>query len=439
MKVLIISGSRAKLPDPVYPLGAAIVGTAVRRAGHTVIWFDALHHKAPIAHLETVLKAEQPDAILMSIRNIDSAAFPSPERHFEDHLPIVACCRAHSEAPIVLGGSGFSLMPEEFMAFLKADVGIRGDGEGAVLEVLSALEDGRPVGPVVRAAPLSAPFLPPDRDLFDAAWYFRQGGVANVQTKRGCPLECIYCTYPCLEGSALRRSDPEAVVAELEALKRAGIDHVFFVDTSFNASESHAVAVCEAIIRKGLDISFAAYLIPRSRSPKFPELLKRAGCTAAELGTDALTDEMLRAYNKGFDVGDVLAFSDALRALEIPQCHNLILGGPGETETTMARSVERMDALDPTAVILTIGLRIFPDTELARISLDGASGLSGRQLEPVFYIEEQVADVIVTQCAEWTEARRGWICPGLGKRYNPRYLERLRLHRNRKGPLWPMF
>jgi hypothetical protein len=45
MRLLVISGSRARLPDPVYPLGAAIVATALRRAGHEMTWFDALQHK----------------------------------------------------------------------------------------------------------------------------------------------------------------------------------------------------------------------------------------------------------------------------------------------------------------------------------------------------------------------------------------------------------
>ena len=439
MNVLVISGSRARLPDPVYPLGAAIVATAVRRAGHNVSWFDALQHKDPETALSLALEETHPDATLLSIRNIDSAAFPLPERHFEDHLPVVRICREKNDSPIILGGSGFSLMPEVFMAFLKADVGIAGDGEIAVVDVLRAIEAGETLAPIIRAPAVSAPFVMPDRDLFDADWYYLNGGVANVQTKRGCPLKCIYCTYPCLEGSVLRKSDPEAVVDELTRLVARGIRHFFFVDTSFNASESHAEAVCEGIIRADLDISFAAYLIPRRRSAEFPALLKRAGCTAAELGTDALSEEMLRSYNKGFSVADVLDFSAALKSLEIPQCHNLILGGPGETSKTMDTSIARMDSMNPTAVILTIGLRIFPDTALAAMTLTQDEPLSGRQLEPVFYIEEAVADSIVEKCASWTEARRGWICPGLGKRYNPRYLERLRIHRKRKGPLWPMF
>ncbi len=439
MRVLCVSGSRAKLPDPVYPLGAAIVATAAEHAGHEVFCFDAIRHKDPSSVLGSVVDTSRPEIILMSIRNIDSAAFPMPERYFEDHKPLVELLRKKTSAPIVLGGSGFSLMPELFMDYLKADIGIVGDGEITTLEVLNALEEGKKTEPIVFSPPVSAPFLSADRDKFDADWYYQNGGVANIQTKRGCPLKCIYCTYPNLEGDVFRKSEPGAVIDEIQSLSSRGVKHFFFVDTAFNASESHAIEVCEEIIRRDLNISFAAYLIPKIRNSEFPRLLKRAGCTAAEFGTDALSDEMLVSYKKGFSVSDVLNFSDSMKTLEIPQCHNLILGGPGETKETMETSIQRMDRIDPTAMILTIGLRVFPNTELAALAASLGTKIDGNQLEPTFYIEEAVADDIVEKCAAWVDARRGWICPGLAKRYNLRYLERLRLHRGRKGPLWTIF
>jgi hypothetical protein len=148
---------------------------------------------------------------------------------------------------------------------------------------------------------------------------------------------------------------------------------------------------------------------------------------------------MLEAYKKGFTVGDVMDFSGMLAEQRIPQCHNLILGGPGETPETMEESVRRMDELDPTAVIVTLGLRVFPGTELARIG-DQRQGLgNGAQLDPVFYIEEAVTGDIIERAAAWIDAREGWICPGLQRRCNPRYLKRLRMHRNRKGVLWTIF
>ncbi|MBW2536486.1 MAG: cobalamin-dependent protein [Deltaproteobacteria bacterium] len=432
MRVMMVSGSRARLPDPVYPLGAAIVATAARRAGHEVSWFDALRHEDPPAALAAAVEAERPQAVLFSIRNIDNAAFPLVDRHFEEHASLVEACRATTTAPVVLGGSGFSLMPEGFMGYLGADHGVVGEGEEAIVDVLAALEAREDVPRLVLAGRVRPPFPLADRDLFDADWYYAHGGVANLQSKRGCPLRCVYCTYPLLEGHSTRASEPGAVVDEMAALAAAGIGHVFFVDAVFNRPEEHAAMNCEEILRRELTISFTGYFVPTGELPEFPSLLRRAGCSAVELGTDSLSDPQLEALAKGFTVDEALAFSARLAAAGIKQCHNLIFGVPGETRESMEASVARMDAIDPTAVIATIGLRVYPGTGLLALAGGDEPGL-----DPVFFVEEGVAEDIVDVVRGYVETRRGWICPGLGEKMNPRYLARLR--RRHKGPLWELF
>jgi len=438
VRVLVISGSVSRLPDPVYPLGAAVVGTALAAAGHRVSWFDALRHEdAPAGALEEELRTSEPEAVLLSIRNIDSAAFPGVHRHFEEHLELARTVRRWGRAPLVLGGSGFSLMPEAFMAYLEADHGVVGEGEGAAVDLLAALEAADDPGRLVRASRIAPPFLPPDRSLFDAEWYYRHGGMANLQTQRGCQLRCVYCTYPLLEGHKVRPTVAAGVVDELEAIARAGIGHAFIVDAVFNRPEAHAAAICEEILRRGVQMSLTGYFVPQGELPELPGLLKRAGFDAVELGTDSLSDPVLEGLDKGFTADEAVDFSRRLHDAGIKQCHNLIFGGPGETEATLRESVERMDAIDPTGMIATIGLRIYPGTQLARDagydeSPDDPQGL----LEPRFYIDEAVAEVIVDKVAAWVDEREGWVCPGLGMRYNPRYLARLR--KRHKGPLWAM-
>ena len=106
----------------------------------------------------------------------------------------------------------------------------------------------------------------------------------------------------------------------------------------------------------------------------------------------------------------------------------------------MEESVKRLDDIHPTAVIATIGLRVYPGTPLARMAAQrqNSETVSDARLDPVFFLEEQVADTIVERVAGWVEDRPGWICPGLKKRYNPRYLARRRERLNHKGVLWPL-
>ncbi len=440
MRVLVICGSRARLPDPVYPLGAAIIATAAKRAGHDVAWFDALRHKDHLGALSEKISTWKPDVLLLSIRNIDSGAFPDPDLYFEDHRSIAEVCRRETNAPVVLGGSGFTLMPNAFMEHVKPDCGVTGEGAAIIVDLLSRLEKGDECAGIIHTTPGKKPFFVCDRDMFDVDWYYEYGGVANIQTKSGCPHKCIYCTYPSLEGRNKRERAPEEVVDELASLTERGIDHFFFVDSVFNSPERHAAAVCEEILRRELRVSFTGYFYPKGDLPEFPRLLKRAGCSAVEFGTDALSAPMLRSYRKGFTVDEAVTMARRIGEQGIPQCHNLILGGPGETASTMEESVARLDEIDPIAVIATIGLRVYPGTELASMARqrENTEAVSEESLDPVFYVEEQVADTIVEKVGAWVDDRKGWICPGLKKRYNPRYLARRRERLGHKGVLWPL-
>ena len=93
------------------------------------------------------------------------------------------------------------------------------------------------------------------------AWppYERSGGTWPVQSKRGCPLACVYCAYPVIEGHHHRLRPPGDVVDEIERVSRAQGPRTFeIVDSTFNVPIEHALALCEEIVRRGLKVNLAA-------------------------------------------------------------------------------------------------------------------------------------------------------------------------------------
>jgi radical SAM superfamily enzyme YgiQ (UPF0313 family) len=73
------------------------------------------------------------------------------------------------------------------------------------------------IGPIIssRSRLKDLDHVTPDRELFDCGSYYRLGGMLNIQTKRGCPFRCIYCTYPGVEGRKIRLRNPDTVVNEI--------------------------------------------------------------------------------------------------------------------------------------------------------------------------------------------------------------------------------
>ena len=140
MRILLISANREHIPDPIFPLGLAYVAAAVQHAGHEVDIADLCFGINPLPDLGKQVDRFQPDIIGLSLRNVDNAAYPRTVDYLEQHREVVDTLHALTDAPVVLGGSGFSIMPREYMAVLDGDWGITGEGEHSLVALVEALE-----------------------------------------------------------------------------------------------------------------------------------------------------------------------------------------------------------------------------------------------------------------------------------------------------------
>src|SRR3990170_438531 len=291
MKVLLVSANRERFPEPVFPIGPAYAASALLREGWSVRIFDAGMAWNPGPSLRRGIGEFRPDFVGVSLRNVDNAAYPHTRCYLPGHVRIVAEIRASTAVPLLLGGSGFSIFPGELMELLRAEGGEKGPVVHGTLPDLSGVEFPR----------VADGILP-------SIGRYR---VIGIQTARGCPRECVYCTYPSLEGSGMRFRPPEAVAADMEFLfRRHGKRDFFLVDSTFNADERHMAAVCRAILSAGVPARFSCYLQPGSSDPGLYRLLAEAGCVAVDFGTDTGSERMLEALREGFTGGDIRADSE---------------------------------------------------------------------------------------------------------------------------------
>ncbi|MBI5846748.1 MAG: cobalamin B12-binding domain-containing protein [Nitrospirae bacterium] len=433
MKVLLVSPNREHLPDPVFPLGLSYIASALKRHKHSVRIIDLCFSGDMDNDIHKALCDFQPDVIGMSLRNIDDVCYPKQHSYLQEYNTTIDSLRAYSQAPIVLGGSGFTIMPEAFMQALGADFGIVGEGEKAFPELLNKLGDE---GNMIIKSPKRLTDLDqvmPDRELFDSSSYYRLGGMLNIQTKRGCPFKCIYCTYPQVEGSTVRMRSPQSVADEIEQLIAAtAARHFFIVDSIFNYPVSHAKAVCDEIIRRGLSIQWSCYANPAHMTEELADAMVRAGCTAVEFGTDSLVDEMLGNMGKSFTFSKVREASEICKKSGLKFCHFIFAGSPGDTDETVNMTLARLEEIGPDAAVIMAGIRIFPGTILAEYA-GKELGISGIGLEPVFYHSRKLTDYDAV--AEAVSKKKNWIMPGYEINFHPRLQKKLREH-GIKGSLW---
>lgn len=390
---LLISTNQVEVPYPVYPLGIAHLRGALKAAGHSSEHFDLLAEGGTRA-LSGFLQNSSYDLIGLSIRNIDTMDSDCPRHIIDETRRVVEIVRGLSRAPVVAGGSAFSIMPEEVMAVIKADLGVVGEGEEILVELADQIDKGIIIEKGIRRpSPGNNPWTRVIYQQKNVDYYLKHGGMLNIQTRRGCPHRCAYCSYPNLEGRAYRFRDPVEVAEEVSRLSRKqGADYIFFSDSTFNDSRGNYLRIAEALIRKGNTTPWCAFFRPQNLNREALKLMKRAGLAAMELGTDAACDRTLAGLNKDFTFGEVKACHELTVDLDIPCAHFIIFGGPGEDESTLEEGLANLEELNNTVVFAGIGIRILPDTEIHhRAVAEGMLGKDQPLLEPVFYVSPAIS------------------------------------------------
>lgn len=451
MRILLISANREKSPYPVAPIGLAYVASSILKDNHEVEILDLCFAEDVDLSLNQTINRFHPDIIGVSIRNVDNLTYPKSIFYLPDIKAVVSKLKTLN-IPIVVGGSGFSLFPEAILRYLGLEFGIIGEGERAFREFVTEAENSKNVYDIQNLAylkdnrfhqnpiSLAGDFSRPVRKLLDNTRYFNLGGMANVQTKRGCPFKCIYCTYPYLDGSRIRLRNEKNIVDELEELKNEyGIDYMFFIDDIFNHPLDHAMGICKEIIKRGLKIKWTCFATPKGMTLELLKLMKEAGCMGIEFGTDAASANTISKMGKSFTVDDVRKVSKMCDDIGLEAAHYLILGGPGETEETLEETFAFMDEINPRAVIVMTGVRIYPNTGLEQMSInEGVIKKKEDILFPRFYISPLISeDRLLNRVNEYALSRPNWIVPGLDIRNSEETMAFLRKLGNR-GPLWNM-
>jgi radical SAM superfamily enzyme YgiQ (UPF0313 family) len=445
MDILLVSANRERNPYPVFPLGLSYLAGPLAEKGHRLRVLDLCFAENPAAALDQALDEFAPGAVVVSIRNIDNVTFPGSRSYLGDAKEVVDICRGRSV--VIVGGSGFSLMPVQLLSHLDADYGVVGEGEEALPELVSLLEGGRRrasiPGVLNRGDAVYPPIAPlkrigvAQRKLFPVERYHREGGMANLQTKRGCPFSCIYCIYPLLEGNRVRLRPIDEIIAEIRGLvDQHGVSYLYFVDDIFNYPPEFAEELCRTMAREKISVNWSAFINPGFVSASLIEAMLVAGCDAVEFGSESGSRIMLRNLGKSFSVGHIRSASALCREAGLDFAHYMLFGGPGESEATIDESFALMDEVDASAVIAMTGIRIFPGTPLYRRAIrDKVINAATPMLEPCFYISPPLKERLCQMVAQRALARKNWVAPGMELNMSDAMLDALRRFPVR-GPMW---
>ena len=425
MRVLLVSANTEKINMPVLPLGLACVAEATRGAGHDVKLVDLMDQQDTRIVLKDAVDGFQPELIGISVRNIDDQCMENPGFLLDSVKDFVNDCRNLSDVPIILGGAGYSIFPESALSYLGADMGIQGEGEIAfttLLERISQKADlsGIPglylpsqgiQGKVRFTKDLNECPLPlPGAQQWTSLPSRNEEIWLPFQTRRGCPLNCSYCSTPTIEGKIMRKHSLARVVDAISRYVEAGFDRFFFVDNIFNLPPSYAKEFCDQLVKAGLNTSWRCILYPWRVDEELAEKMAEAGCKEVSLGFESGSGKILRAMNKNFQPEEVRRISERLKRYGIQRMGFLLLGGPEENRKTVEESLAFADSLDLEAMKITMGIRIYPYTDLARTAIkEGVIEPDDDLLFPKFYMAPGLERWLRSTVSAWMKERPHWL------------------------------
>jgi len=406
-----------------WPLGLLCVAEATRRAGHEVRVLDLMQVDDPRSALERVIRDFSLDLIGMSVRNIDDQSMKDTQFYLEEIKKVVDECRRLSRAPVVLGGAGYSIFPEAALEYLTADMGIQGEGEIAFIDLLRKMENKEDITDVpglyvagtglqrdrVFARDLDA--LPlPGADLTDLRGYDGPDFWLPVQTRRGCPMRCNYCSTAAIEGCAIRKRSPKEVVVWINTQVKSENRRFYFVDNIFNLPPSYAKSLCSEIADARLDISWRAIVYPARIDEPLVAAMAAAGCKEVSLGFESGSPEILHVMNKRFDPDNVRQARELFARHNIAVMGFLLLGGPLETKKTAEESLAFAESLNLDLLKVSVGIRIYPETALARSAVeDGIITADDNLLLPRFYMVPGLEDWLRETVQARAAGRPNWL------------------------------
>jgi radical SAM superfamily enzyme YgiQ (UPF0313 family) len=413
MRILLVNSNRYKDPIPVIPIGLCHIANAVEKAGYEVSVLDLCFSVIPKIKLIKKIKSYKPDIIGISIRNIDTCNSNSEFLLDDVKNDFIDPCRETFKGPIIIGGPSVGINGSEMLGYFDLEYAVQGDGERAIVEFIKRFENKKDFsgikGLIIRKNDKIIENNEPDliedlnyyypfnpKKYINLFLYRLHDSPIQVQSKRGCELKCSYCTYNRIEGESYRLVDPQVIADEIEYIvKKTGIRHIEFVDSTFNFPLDHAKNVLKYLIAKKIRLKITTMgLNAKGIDEEFVQLLKKSRFIDVSVTLESCCDVILKNLNKNFNREDILKACRLFKEIRMPVQWYLLLGAPGETEETIIETFEtiyknfsRFDM-----IVVGIGLRLYNGSILAeKLKKEGMIQTSDNFFKPVPYIPKDIS------------------------------------------------
>lgn len=372
MKVLLIY-PELDLASPWYmeqplmpPLGLAFLAGILRKHGYDVHIIDNTVEKNSPAELSNVVGRES--FCLIGISCLSA--------NYQSTIAIAKYLKHTLRVPIIIGGPHATVLPET-LQFPYIDYICIGEGELTLLELCHTLTTGKCVETVKglrfnasgewidtgrRALMTDLDSLPhPARDLLPIFKYRNSADeistspVLSMNTSRGCPFDCTFCSVQSIWGRRSRTFSAEWILEDIdEVVKTYHAQGLYFYEDNFTLLPKRVDTLCDELIRRDYPLKWACEGRIGSLALPLLKKMKKAGCETIKFGIESGSQRILDVIQKGITLREIRETRALCRKAGIKFACFILLGIPSETDEDRQMTLEFVRELQPEYLVTNI-------------------------------------------------------------------------------------
>lgn len=391
MRVLIVLPRFVGRPGQYYllPVGLLYISAALKRAGFAVTCLNLNHEATPPEELmPRIIRQHQIDLVLTG----------GLSAHYHAVRQVLDAARmAGPRVMTMIGGGLLSSEPELIMNALRPDIGVIGEGEDTVVEVVHALAQGGPLenvaGLIYWEAPgrlRQTPARPAIRDLdripfpdyegFGVEQYldlqlpnterdfhpFDNPRRLSIISSRSCPYNCTFCYHPI--GNVYRQRSLDNLFQEIEHLKnKFRINMLIILDELFSMDQDRLHEFCRRM--KPLGLKWEAQIRVDNIDRAMLATMKDSGCYCISYGLESGSDVVLKSMRKNIRVEQIKQALDMTWEAGIGVQGNFLFGDPAETPATAAETLDLWLQLKKHNIYM-VPVELYPGTRIYKKALE---------------------------------------------------------------------
>jgi radical SAM superfamily enzyme YgiQ (UPF0313 family) len=248
---------------------------------------------------------------------------------------------------IIAGGPHASVMPHTIPDFV--DHIVVGEGEGAILRIANGASDRIISAERIKdmdSLPMPAYDIAAQLPYDTNAPFIEGRRVFNMNTSRGCPFDCTFCSVGSVWGRKYSSFSPDRMVEDVKVLmKDHGVGGIYFREDNFTLKRERVVKFCDNLLRENIDVQWMCETRADTLDKELLELMKRAGCTGLYIGAESGSQRVLDFLKKGITTEQVRQVFAWCGEIQLEALASFVVGVPTETAEERQQTIRFAEAL----------------------------------------------------------------------------------------------